>query len=157
MTDVSPHRTTERADLTQHPDALELHERYTRVLAGRDVVFVDAPVFLAGLYCAVSPWVVHFTGSHPNVMINNLIVGIALAVLALGITMVPERMYGLSWAISAIGVWLIVSPWVVGNGPDAGVILNNVIVGGAVFLLGLASAGAAMKASQQVKGATRRT
>ncbi|GAA2994242.1 hypothetical protein JCM13580A_53560 [Streptomyces drozdowiczii] len=27
------------------------------MMGGRDVALVDAPVFLVGLYCAVSPWV----------------------------------------------------------------------------------------------------
>lgn len=153
MTDVSRHHTAERAEITEHPDAGEMRDRYARVLGGRDVVFVDAPVFLAGLYIAVSPWVVDFATSQPELMTNNVIVGLATAALALGFTMVPERMYGLSWAICAIGAWLVIAPWVVGDSPDGGVILSNVIVGGLVFLLGLASAGAAMRASRATKGA----
>jgi hypothetical protein len=132
---------------------MELRARYERVLGGRDVVFVDGPVFLAGLYAAVSPWVVNFTNSDPDLRFNNVIVGIAIAVLALGLTMAPERMYGLSWAICATGAWLIVAPWAVLDSPDGGVILSNVIVGGVVFLLGLASAGAAMRARRAMKGA----
>lgn len=153
MTDVSRRHTAERTEITEHPDASEMRDRYSRVLGGRDVVFVDAPVFLAGLYIAVSPWVIDFAATQPDLRINNLIVGLATVALALGFTMVPERMYGLSWAICAIGAWLVVAPWVVGNSPDGEVILSNVIVGGLVFLLGLASAGAAMKASRAAKGA----
>ncbi|KUL38665.1 hypothetical protein ADL22_17295 [Streptomyces sp. NRRL F-4489] len=132
MADVS-HR---RGDLAGHPDVTEMRERYERMLGGRDVVLVDGPVFLVGLYCAVSPWVVHFTASQPALMTHNLIVGIAVALLAIGFTVTPERMYGLSGAMCAIGVWLIVSPWVVGRGPDAGVIWNNIVIGALTFLLG---------------------
>jgi hypothetical protein len=148
MTEVRHERT-----LAEHPDALEMRARYSRVLGGRDVVFVDGPVFLAGLYCAISPWVVNFVDAQPDLLINNLITGIAIGLLALGLTMVPERMYGLSWAICAIGAWLIVSPWVVGNSPDGGIIVNNIILGGVVFLLGLASAAAAMRVRKTTQGA----
>jgi hypothetical protein len=122
-----------------------MRARYDRVMGGRDVALVDAPVFLVGLYCAVSPWVLHFTASQPALVTHNLVMGIAIAVLALGFTMMPERMYGLSWAMCAIGAWIIVSTWVVGNSPDAGVVLNNIIVGGLTVLLGLVCAGAATR------------
>lgn len=134
-----------RSDISGHPDASEMRARYDRVMGGRDVALMDAPVFLVGLYCAVSPWVLHFTAGQPALVTHNLVMGIAIAVLALGFTMMPERMYGLSWAMCAIGAWIIVSTWVVGNSPDAGVVLNNIIVGGLTVLLGLVCAGAATR------------
>ncbi|MFB6783499.1 MULTISPECIES: SPW repeat protein [unclassified Streptomyces] len=137
-----------RADITSHPDVSEMRERYARMLGGRDVALVDGPVFLVGLYCAVSPWVLHFSASQPTLVQHNLIMGIAIAVLGLGFTAMPERMYGLSWAICAMGIWMIVSPWVVGSSPDRGVILNNVIIGGLTLLLGLVCAGAAAKSNR---------
>ncbi|MEU3433901.1 SPW repeat protein [Streptomyces sp. NPDC006863] len=134
-----------RSDLSGHPDASEMRARYDRVMGGRDVALVDAPVFLVGLYCAVSPWVLHFTASQSALVTHNLVMGIAIAVLALGFTVMPERMYGLSWAICAIGAWIIVSTWVVGTSPDAGIVINNIIVGGLTVLLGMVCAGAAMR------------
>ncbi|MFF8503403.1 SPW repeat protein [Streptomyces anulatus] len=134
-----------RSDLSGHPDASEMRARYDRVMGGRDVALVDAPVFLVGLYCAVSPWVLHFTASQPALVTHNLVMGIAIAVLALGFTAMPERMYGLSWAICAMGAWIIVSTWVVGNSPDAGIVINNIIVGGLTVLLGMVCAGAAAR------------
>ncbi|MCX4707724.1 SPW repeat protein [Streptomyces fimicarius] len=134
-----------RHDISGHPDASEMRARYDRVMGGRDVALVDAPVFLVGLYCAVSPWVLHFTASQPALVTHNLVMGIAIAVLALGFTVMPERMSGLSWALCAIGAWIIVSTWVVGSSPDAGVVINNIIVGGLAVLLGMVCAGAAAK------------
>ncbi|MFF7011874.1 SPW repeat protein [Streptomyces fimicarius] len=134
-----------RHDIAGHPDASEMRARYDRVMGGRDVALVDAPVFLVGLYCAVSPWVLHFTASQPALVTHNLVMGIAIAVLALGFTVMPERMSGLSWALCAIGAWIIVSTWVVGSSPDAGVVINNIIVGGLAVLLGMVCAGAAAK------------
>ncbi|MFH9743693.1 SPW repeat protein [Streptomyces anulatus] len=134
-----------RSDISGHPDASEMRARYDRVMGGRDVALVDAPVFLVGLYCAVSPWVLHFTASQPALVTHNLVMGIAIAVLALGFTAMPERMYGLSWAICAMGAWIIVSTWVVGSSPDAGVVINNIVVGGLTVLLGMVCAGAAAR------------
>lgn len=143
MANVSP----TRGDITSHPDASEMRDRYARVLGGRDVALVDGPVFLLGLYCAASPWIVHYTTSQPPLVTHNLIMGIAIGLLALGFTRAPERMYGLSWAMCALGVWMIISPWVVGDSPDAGVVWNNIVIGALAVILGLACAGTAAKAS----------
>ena len=126
-----------RGDITSHPDVTEMRERYARMIGGRDVALVDGPVFLLGLYCAVSPWILHFTANQPALVPHNLIIGIAIGLLALGFTAAPARMYGLSWAACAIGVWMIISPWVVGDSPDAGVAVNNIIIGALGILLGL--------------------
>ncbi|MFF7487093.1 SPW repeat protein [Streptomyces luteogriseus] len=136
-----------RGDITSHPDASEMRDRYARVLGGRDVALVDGPVFLLGLYCAASPWIVHYTTSQPALVTHNLIMGIAIGMLALGFTRAPERMYGLSWAMCALGVWMIISPWIVGESPDAGVVWNNIIIGALAVVLGLVCAGTAAKAS----------
>jgi hypothetical protein len=132
MANVSP----TRGDITTHPDASEMRDRYARVLGGRDVALVDGPVFLLGLYCAASPWIVHYTTSQPALVAHNLIMGIAIGLLALGFTRAPERMYGLSWAMCALG-----------ESPDAGVVWNNIIIGALAVILGLVCAGTAAKAS----------
>ncbi|GGZ42576.1 SPW repeat protein [Streptomyces bluensis] len=138
-----------RGDITGHPDVTEMRERYARVLGGRDVVFMDGPVFLLGLYCAVSPWILHFTTSQPALVPHNLIIGVAIGLLALGFTAAPQRMYGLSWATCAIGVWMIISPWIVGTSPDAGVIINNVVIGGLAVILGMLCAATAARATSR--------
>ncbi len=125
-----------RGDIATHPDAQEMRDRYARMLGGRDVALVDGPVFLLGLYCAASPWIVHYTTSQPALVAHNLIVGIAIGLLALGFTRAPERMYGLSWAMCAMGVWMIIAPWIVGSSPDAGVVWNNIVIGALALILG---------------------
>ncbi|MEU3741582.1 MULTISPECIES: SPW repeat protein [unclassified Streptomyces] len=140
MADVS-----HRGDIAAHPDVSEMRDRYARVLGGHDVALVDGPVFLTGLFCAISPWVVHFTANQPVLTTHNLIMGIAIGLLGLGFTVAPARMYSLSWAMCAMGVWMIVSPWIVGTSPDMGVILTNVIIGGLTLLLGLVCTAAAAK------------
>ncbi|AXG76503.1 SPW repeat protein [Streptomyces paludis] len=154
MADVSHRRETTRGDLSSHPDVPEMRERYARMLGGgRDMAMLAGPVFLVGLFCALSPWIIHFAGAQRALATHNLIIGVALAVLALGLTFAPGRMSGLSTAMCAIGVWMIVAPWIVGSHPDKGIIWANVVIGALTFLLGLACAGAAMRSSR--RGVTR--
>ncbi|CAM5742941.1 SPW repeat protein [Streptomyces hirsutus] len=119
------------------------------MLGGRDVVLVDGPVFLLGLYCAVSPWILHYTTSQPALAPHNLIVGIAIGLLALGFTAAPARMYGLSGAMCALGVWMIVSPWIVGTNPDAGIVWNNIVIGALTLLLGIMCVGTASRSTSR--------
>lgn len=37
-------------------------------------------MFLLGVYCAVSPWVVHYTSSQPPLVTHDILIG-ALAVI----------------------------------------------------------------------------
>ncbi|MCE7081562.1 SPW repeat protein [Streptomyces sp. ST2-7A] len=142
MADVS----SRRGDFAGHPDESEMQARYSRVLGGRDVALVDGPVFLAGLYCAISPWVVDAIGTgQSDLAAHNLVLGLAIALLALGFALAPARMYGLSWAMCAMGAWLIFSPWVVGTDPTAAAIWNNILVGGVVLVLGLVCAQQVMR------------
>ncbi|MDF2260011.1 SPW repeat protein [Streptantibioticus ferralitis] len=153
MADVSRHA----GDLSQHPDVHEMRERYARVMAGRTEVAVDGLVLLAGLWCAVSAWTVHFSAARPDLAINNLIIGVTVAVIGLGLTMAPDRMAGLSWAAAAMGIWLIISPWVVTRAPDTGVIWSNVVVGAVICLLGLVAAGAVVRGRKATSAATTAT
>lgn len=129
-----------------HPDAAEMRERYARMTTGGRVELMEGLVMLTGLYTAISPWVVHFTGTSRPVTVNNLIVGIALGVIGISLAMAPERGIGLGWMIFPMGVWLIISPWVVsiGHGAGAGIVTNNVVVGFLTCVLGAAAAVMAM-------------
>ncbi|QMU80154.1 SPW repeat protein [Streptacidiphilus sp. PB12-B1b] len=137
MSSSSP---TSMHDIDRHPDVPEMRERYERLLRGREDSALDGAVLLAGLYAAVSPWIVHFSGSNPELRMNNLIIGLAVAAFGLGLTLAPERMSRLGWACAAAGVWLVIAPWVatVGHHPTTGMIWNNVVVGAVIVLLGCA-------------------
>ncbi|MFI9271641.1 SPW repeat protein [Kitasatospora sp. NPDC052896] len=151
MADVSH----QASDLSTHPDISEMRARYARMMDGPQGVAVDGLVFLAGLYLAISPYVVHFSAQSHELALCNLIVGIAIAVLGLGLTLAPAQMFGLTWALTALGVWLIISPWVatVGHSASRGMIWNNVIVGGLVCLLGFTAA--SMVLNRQREGGGR--
>ncbi|WP_324610460.1 MULTISPECIES: SPW repeat protein [unclassified Streptomyces] len=121
-----------------------MRDRYARVLRTRGVAAVEELVILAGVYAAISAWTVHFAAARPELAVSNLIVGIALAVMGLCMSMVPERSRDLNFAVLLLGAWLIVSPWVVTRGPDTGMILSNVITGACVCLFALTAGGLLM-------------
>jgi hypothetical protein len=128
--------------MTGHPDAAEMRERYARLAEGRRVEMMEGLVMLTGLYTAISPWVVHFHATNLNLAVNNLVLGLAIAAIGLGLAMVPERVLGLSWMLVPVGIWLIISPWVVsvGHHAPAGMIANNVVIGLITCALGAITA-----------------
>ncbi|WP_329378289.1 SPW repeat protein [Streptomyces sp. NBC_01716] len=144
-----PGASDTRGDIGAHPDVPEMRARYARVLGGRDVALLDGPIFLAGLFIALSPFILHFTTSQPGLVIHNVIMGIAIAGLALVFSATPTRTYGFSWALVFLGAWMVAAPWVVGSSPDRGVFLSNVIPGALTAVLGLICAGAALMAARK--------
>ncbi|PRY20175.1 SPW repeat protein [Pseudosporangium ferrugineum] len=137
MTETSRYGAT----MATHPDLVEMQARYERASASGPAVITDGLVLLAGLWLAISPWVIHFNATAPDVTLSNLIMGIAVAVVALGLTLMPQRMVRLSWATAVIGGWIVVSQWVIQqSAAGTGIVLNNVITGGIVLVLGVAAA-----------------
>lgn len=135
MSETSPRHLH---DITEHPDAAEMRARFERVAESPRATVLDGLVILLGLYMAVSPWVVHFHVTNPDAAVNNLLVGLALAALGFGLALLPERMYRLGWLCIPIGVWMIVSPWVVtvGHSATSRLIWNNVWTGAAAVVFG---------------------
>ena len=125
-----------------HPEIAEMRERLERTAASGPAIAVEGAILLTGVYAAISPWVVHFSG-QPFITVNNLIVGITVGLIGLGLALVPERMFRLAWVIAPLGVWLIISPWVVTatHSARAGIIANNIVVGAVTAALGLAAMG----------------
>lgn len=150
MSDISNRPTH---DISRHPDVPEMQERFERLLHVREDSALDSAVLLTGLYAAISPWVVHFSTSNPDLRTNNLIVGLMIAVYGLGLTLAPERMTRLGWACAAMGVWMIISPWVVtiGHSPTHGMIWNNVVIGAVALILGAGSSAIRMATGRAAK------
>jgi hypothetical protein len=126
---------TRPAGLERHPDIMELRAKYERAASTTSAQAVDGLTLLAGLYLAISPWVVGFNGLT-RLTVCNLVTGFALAALALGFASAYGRTHGLSWIAPIIGVWTIVAPWIVQSSTRAS-IWNNVATGIVIFLLGL--------------------
>src|SRR4051812_42200428 len=95
--------------LKHHPDLATLRDRYDVAAENPVAHLVDGMIVVAGLYLAMSPWVVGFN-NRTNLTVNNLITGIALAVLAFGMASAHGRTHGLTWIVPIIGVWTIIAP-----------------------------------------------
>jgi hypothetical protein len=95
---------------------------------------------------------VHFSAAEPNITVNNLIVGITVGLIGLGLTLAPERMFTMAWVVGPLGVWLLISPWVVtaAHGARAGIIWNNCWLGAVTLLLGLAAMGLTVGVTRRV-------
>jgi hypothetical protein len=86
-----------------------------------------------GLWLAVSPWILDFADSDPGATRNALIVGILIAVLS-ALTFLAYHIIE-EWIDVILGLWLVISPWVLTGSRDATVVADFVIVGAVVLAL----------------------
>ncbi|MER7009536.1 SPW repeat protein [Dactylosporangium sp. NPDC000555] len=135
------------SDLAGHPDIVELRARYDQLAETPAARITDGVLALTGLYLAISPWVVGFTPFAFNLTVNNLICGIAVALLASGFAVAYGRTHSLAWLPVVVGVWTIITPWVILRGfATGGIIANNIVVGAIMIVLGLVAMRPAMVA-----------
>jgi len=78
----------------------------------RSLRWQDAVDLVLGVWLFVSPWALRFYGALPGSSGNFFIVGVAMVVFA--IVGLNARWLWQEWVNLALGVWLIVSPWLLG-------------------------------------------
>ncbi len=87
-------------------------------------------VVIAGIWTIISPFILGFS-SAATPLYNNVIVGIVLVVLgawaALSHAVTTERT--LDWINVIVGIWLLISPFVLAFSAMTNPMWNNVIVG----------------------------
>lgn len=94
---------------------------------------------IAGLWLIISPFVLRFT-AHREAMWITIIVGIIVLVLAWTRAANPARYVGLSWLNLLLGIWLIISPFVLNYSNLPRVTWNDVVLGVIVVILAIWSA-----------------
>ncbi|MEU6222901.1 SPW repeat protein [Streptomyces sp. NPDC047042] len=145
--------------MESHPDIMEMRERHARAeraVTTQQGQAVEAMALITGLYLAASPWIAGFDGFNTLAM-NNLITGIAFAVLLGGFGHAYGRTHARAWACAMLGLWTIVAPWVVaGNVDTTRTVVNNIIVGIVALLLALATSAAAGAADKGSRGRSTR-
>ncbi|MCD0481139.1 SPW repeat protein [Streptacidiphilus sp. ASG 303] len=125
--------------MEHHPDIMEMRARYEQAASTPRAQGIEALGLVTGLYLALSPWITGFNGLT-TLTVCNLVAGIAYALLMCGFGPAFERTHGMAWGAALIGVWTIISPWVVsGNVDTTKTIVNNVVTGAVALLLALAS------------------
>lgn len=123
--------------IEQHPDIIGMRLRYEQAAQAPVAQLLEGLGLMTGLYLAISPWVLGFT-DLPTLTVNNLIMGIAVALLATGFASAFGRTHGLAWVAPIIGVWTILAPWLVyGEANTTKAVANNVTVGAICVLLGI--------------------
>ena len=129
--------STVHSSIDHHPDLLALRARYERVAESMSAHVTFGLALLTGLYVAASPWIVGFSATR-SLATSDLIAGIAVAFLAYGFATTLDRAHGMTWTLPVLGVWVIVSTWIL---PDVvlttGMTWSNVVAGALLTFLGL--------------------
>lgn len=129
--------STVHSSIDHHPDLLALRAGYERAAESMSAHVTFGLALLTGLYVAASPWIVGFSATR-SLARCDFIAGIAVAVLAYGFAAALDRTHGMTWTLPVLGLWIIVSPWILpGLALTAGIIWSNVIAGAVVTLLGM--------------------
>jgi hypothetical protein len=85
---------------------------------------------VAGMWLILSPFLL---GYSQGAMANSVLIGIAVAIIAI-IRLAMTRDAWTGWLVAAIGLWLIIAPFVFGFTEPA-VLWNEIIVG--IIIAGL--------------------
>jgi hypothetical protein len=90
-----------------------------------------------GIWVIISPFALAF-GVFPRAMWNNVATGAAIVLLAIIRASTPQQP-GWSWANTILGIWLIISPFVLAFVMPAA-LWNNIILGIIIAIVALANA-----------------
>lgn len=126
--------------MEHHPDIMELRDRSERAASTPRGQAVEALAVGAGLFLAISPWVVGFNSDFSRLAVCNLVLGLAYTVMMAGFGTAFERTHARAWAATMIGLFTIVAPWAINGGAHVRrTILTNTITGGVMTCLALAA------------------
>jgi hypothetical protein len=89
----------------------------------------DAVNAVLGVWLVLSPWALGFSGDAVA-MGNFVVVGVLLLAAALGAIFLPRAWE--EWTESVLGLWLVVSPWLIGysgiENAKADAILSGLVI-----------------------------
>lgn len=146
---------TSHPNIEQHPDIIEMRARSELGAASSPVQAAEALAVVTGLYLAVSPWVAGFNRFN-TLAINDLVTGIAFAVLMAGFGSAYERTHAMAWGAALIGLWTIVTPWAVaGNVHTNRTIISQCVTGGVATLLALTVSGMSRMGRSRMRSSRR--
>jgi heme/copper-type cytochrome/quinol oxidase subunit 3 len=87
-----------------------------------------------GIWLIASPWVIGYA-DYTAAMANSVAVGALLAAAALGAIFLPRAWE--EWTEVALGLWMILSPWLLGFAAAGAATANAVVCGLVVIALAL--------------------
>jgi hypothetical protein len=106
---------------------------------------------IAGIWLIVSPVILGFVGSVPNASWNTFIAGGLIVMFACGRAAQPAANMALSWLNFLVGVWLMVSPFVLQYSAIARPLCNDVLVGLLVAIVSLTNTQTMPRARQPLQ------
>jgi SPW repeat-containing protein len=107
---------------------------------------------LLGIWLIVSPWVFHYSTNGPPAILNSVIVGAFIAVLAATRLAAWRDTAPLSALNLVLALWIIASPWVEGYAANVGGVRDNVILGVVIAALAVGSGGATIAEEKHPPG-----
>jgi hypothetical protein len=126
-----------QASISEHPDIVAMSTHYEQVAETPAARAVDGLTMLAGLFIALSPWIAGFNAMGA-LAISNFVIGLTIAALGAGFSVAYNRTHRLEWVTPLLGVWVIVSLWIInGVTTTTASTLCNVIAGALVVILSL--------------------
>lgn len=117
------------------------------------VGIAEGLILLAGLYLIMVPWILRYDGLV-QLVLSNMVIGLALALLGVGHALAFDRLRGLSWVVPVLGLWVVLSPLATyhegDTRPTMTIWLNNSITGGIALLAGLCVAAVAIRRGREL-------
>ena len=95
-------------------------------------------IAIAGVWEILAPFILGFSNLAAGVW-NNVIVGILLIIFGAWAALSANVGTGktLDWISAVLGLWLVVSPFILGTAVVAAALWNDIIVGVIVIILGV--------------------
>lgn len=82
-------------------------------------------IVVLGLWMMAAPWLLDY-GYLTSAFWNSMIVGAAVVLIAAARIVLPNQFANISWINAALGLWLILSPFIFGYGSDRVTAVGNV-------------------------------
>jgi hypothetical protein len=95
----------------------------------------DLGNILLGAWLFISPWILDYVIGMPPAAKNSCLLGLAIVIFAAVAIYIPQIWE--EWINIGLGVWMIISPWVLGFSVEHDITTNNIIVGILVAALAL--------------------
>lgn len=109
---------------------------------------------VAGLWLIAAPFVLNFEGVEVAQW-NHIIVGAAVAVIAVIRASDPDHRAGMSWTNALLGAWMIAAPFVLGYSDVNDAQTNSIVTGAIILALAAFSAFETNQAHREQRGEVR--
>jgi hypothetical protein len=97
------------------------------------IILLSEADVLLGFWVVISPFLLPFHHSAPANW-NNVVIGWAIALVALVRLSSIHKHPGWSWGAAVLGFWLVISPFVLGFASVPAALWNNLIAGALVLV-----------------------